>query len=215
MSFKQCNLSAFAAASLSAQRTSQPGKGSSCSDTAAVWVGRQLEAKILAKIELKTTEAAPFRTNPTVSLNPVLVSTCRLLCFPWMERNARHWLQERGFFVVLKKVVTMRSNVFNERIFFRFITSDLCLFIQWSGLPSLSTPQEIVLLLINAQTVSSVWGFTVWSKLRGQEGSLARLRGCLAMRKHLHSVLQKKWDTNALSPSGVTQRAPLPTRCAE
>ena len=71
-----------------------------------------------------------------------------------MERNAKHRLKEWLF--VLKEVVTVRSDVFNERMFFSFIISDLCLFIWWSGLPSFSTPQEIVLLVINAQTAGSV-----------------------------------------------------------
>lgn len=65
-------------------------------------------------------------------------------------------------------------------------------------LPSLSTPQEIMLLVINAQTADSVWRFTVQSELRGHECPLGRDEGVVGNEKTPTLSFAAKWDTDQI-----------------
>lgn len=90
--------------------------------------------------------------------------------------------------------------MFTECLFFWFIISELCLFIGWSGLPSLSNPQEIMLLMTNAQAAAGVWGFTAQSRLRGQEYPLGKTAGVVGNEKAPTLSSAAKWDTNQMLP---------------
>lgn len=72
-----------------------------------------------------------------------------------------------------------------------------------------------MLLAINAQTAGSVGGFGTQIELRGREHPLGRAEGAAGNEKTPTHRSAAKWDVNALSPSGETQRAPWLTRCTE
>lgn len=75
MNFKQCSLSAFAAAAIPSASPSalcmQPGEESACSGTAATLAGTLVwDRELQANAWLKAVKAAPFRMHPAVRIYP-------------------------------------------------------------------------------------------------------------------------------------------------